>query len=81
LAGWPNILIACFASDGSDGPTDAAGAIATGETVSQAQTLGLVALNYLQRNDAYNFFAQLGGLILTGPTYTNVNDLVFILTW
>jgi hydroxypyruvate reductase len=79
LAGWPDVLVACFGTDGSDGPTDAAGAFADGQTVGRAQVMGLEAIEYLQRNDAYNFFAALDDLILTGPTNTNVNDLTFIL--
>ena len=79
LAGWSNLLITCFGTDGSDGPTDAAGAFADGQTVGRAQAIGLAPVEYLQRNDAYNFFAALNDLILTGPTNTNVNDLTFIL--
>jgi hydroxypyruvate reductase len=79
LAGWPEVLVACFGTDGSDGPTDAAGAFADGQSVGRAQAMGLEAIEYLQRNDAYNFFAALDDLILTGPTNTNVNDLTFIL--
>jgi hydroxypyruvate reductase len=81
LVNWPNLLIACFGTDGSDGPTDAAGAFADGQTVGRAQAIGLAAVEYLSRNDAYNFFAALNDLILTGPTNTNVNDLTFILAW
>ncbi|HXV42032.1 MAG TPA: glycerate kinase [Anaerolineae bacterium] len=79
LAGWSDVLVACFGTDGSDGPTDAAGAFADGHSVGRAQVMGLEAVEYLQRNDAYNFFAPLDDLILTGPTNTNVNDLTFIL--
>jgi hydroxypyruvate reductase len=81
LAGWSNLLITCLGTDGSDGPTDAAGAFADGQTVGRAQAIGLAPVEYLQRNDAYNFFAALDDLILTGPTNTNVNDLTFILAW
>lgn len=81
LAGWSNLLVTCLGTDGSDGPTDAAGAFADGQTVGRAQAIGLAAVEYLQRNDAYNFFAALDDLILTGPTHTNVNDLTFILAW
>jgi glycerate 2-kinase len=81
LAGWPNILITCFSTDGSDGPTDAAGAFADGQTVGRAQAIGLKAVEYLNRNNAYNFFIALNDLILTGPTNTKVNDLSFILAW
>ena len=79
IAGWPDVTIATLATDGTDGPTDAAGAIATGETVRRAQAMGLSATDFLRRNDAYTFFDCLGDLIRTGPTNTNVNDLTFIL--
>jgi hydroxypyruvate reductase len=78
LAGWPDVLIACLGTDGTDGPTDAAGAFADGETVGRARANGFAALDYLNRNDAYHFFASLDDLIMTGPTQTNVNDLTLI---
>jgi len=79
LDGWPDVLLMALATDGSDGPTDAAGAIITGETISRARMLGLDALAALEANDSYCFFDSLGALIRTGPTGTNVNDLLFIL--
>ena len=79
LDGWPEVLLMALATDGTDGPTDAAGAIATGETVAQARTLGLDPLAALDSNDSYTFFDTLGDLIRTGPTGTNVNDLLFLL--
>lgn len=79
IDGLPNTLIAALGTDGTDGPTDAAGAIVTGETVSRARAIGLDAHAHLADNDAYPFFRLLGDLILTGPTGTNVNDLLFIL--
>ncbi|MBN1218265.1 MAG: glycerate kinase [Anaerolineae bacterium] len=79
LTGWEDILIACLATDGADGPTDAAGAFADGFTVARAARLGLDAADFLARNDAYHFFEPLGDLIITGPTRTNVNDLTLIL--
>ncbi len=81
LAGWDDILIICLGTDGTDGPTDAAGAVADGSTVRRAKALGLDALDFLHNNDAYNFFAALADLIMTGPTHTNVNDLTIILAW
>jgi len=81
IAGLPKIVIATFATDGVDGPTDAAGAIVTGETVARAQALGLDPQKYLDENDSYTFFAALGDLIVTGPTGTNVNDLMFGLVY
>ncbi len=79
LDGWSNVLVTCLATDGNDGPTDAAGAFADGGTVQRAAALGLDAADYLMRNDAYAFFAPLGDLLITGPTHTNVNDLTIIL--
>jgi glycerate 2-kinase len=81
VAGCSNILIACFGTDGNDGPTDAAGALADGQTVARARALGLDAGHFLARNDSYCFFQALDDLIITGPTNTNVNDLTFILAW
>ncbi len=79
LAGWPDALVVCLGTDGNDGPTDAAGAMADGSTVSRAEAAGLSATDFLNRNDAYNFFKALDDLIITGPTNTNVNDLTLIL--
>ena len=81
LAGRPNIALAAFATDGVDGPTDAAGAVVTGDTVSRARLLGLDPRQYLDDNNAYHFFSALGDLIMTGPTGTNVNDLLFGLVY
>jgi glycerate 2-kinase len=80
LANWEGILIAFLATDGTDGPTDAAGAFAEGSTVARATRLGLDAKGYLASNDSYHFFKKLEDLIVTGPTNTNVNDLVLILS-
>ena len=79
LEGWPDVLMMALATDGTDGPTDAAGAIATGETIARARALGLDPQAALETNDSYPFFDSLGDLIFTGPTGTNVNDLLFIL--
>jgi hydroxypyruvate reductase len=79
LDGWPGVLVEALGTDGADGPTDAAGAIVTGGTVSRARALGFDAPAYLADNDAFHFFAPLGDLVITGPTGTNVNDLLFIL--
>jgi len=73
-----NVMLISLATDGEDGPTDAAGAVATGESVQRAESLGLDTADYLSRNDAYHFFEGLGDLIRTGPSGTNVNDLVFL---
>ncbi len=78
IEGLDNALIASLATDGTDGPTDAAGAIANGSTVARAHAQGLAPRDYLRRSDSYHFFGQLGDLIITGPTNTNVNDLIFV---
>jgi hydroxypyruvate reductase len=75
----PNTLIVALGTDGTDGPTDAAGAIASGDTLGRARAIGLDAFAHLADNDAYHFFQPLGDLIMTGPTETNVNDLLFLL--
>ncbi len=79
LDGWPDVLVMALATDGSDGPTDCAGAVVTGETVTRARAMGLGPWAALEANDSYPFFDALGGLIRTGPTGTNVNDLLFVL--
>jgi hydroxypyruvate reductase len=78
LAGVPDVMLVTLATDGEDGPTDAAGAVVTGETASRAQALGLDPVEYLTNNDAYHFFEKLGDLLKPGPTGTNVNDLTFL---
>ena len=78
LDGWSDVVVVALATDGTDGPTDAAGAIATGETVARARQQGLDPADYLVRNDSYHFFQRLGDLIITGPTQTNVNDLLLL---
>jgi len=78
LHAW-NFLVASLGTDGRDGPTDAAGAWAKAATFLRAAKLGLSPVEYLERNDSYNFFKKAGGLIVTGPTRTNVMDLRLIL--
>jgi len=78
LAGLQDALWIALATDGDDGPTDAAGAVATDESAHRAAALGLDAAGHLSRNDAYPFFEALGDLLRTGPTGTNVNDLLFM---
>ncbi|MBN2117772.1 MAG: DUF4147 domain-containing protein [Anaerolineales bacterium] len=78
LAGLKDVLLISLASDGDDGPTDAAGAVVTGESARRAESLGLAAARHLSRNDAYPFFEALGDLLKTGPTGTNVNDLILM---
>ena len=79
LEGKEGILALSGGTDGTDGPTDAAGAIADGETVGRARAAGLDPLDHLRRNDAYPFFDALGDLLITGPTRTNVMDVRIVL--
>ena len=78
IEGLDEAMIVALATDGTDGPTDAAGAIADGSTLQRAREKSLSASEYLANNDSYHFFEELGDLIITGPTNTNVNDLTFV---
>ncbi len=78
LSGVPDAALITLGTDGEDGPTDAAGAAVTGDTLRRARQMGLDPLAALQENDSYHFFRALGDLVLTGPTGTNVNDLAFL---
>lgn len=79
IAQLPHTWVAGFATDGTDGPTDAAGAVVDGHTLARATRLGLDLASLLDRNDAYSVFTRLGGHITTGPTGTNVNDLYLLI--
>jgi glycerate 2-kinase len=76
LAGLDNVMLISIATDGEDGPTDAAGAVVSGQSAQRAESLGMSVADYLSRNDAYPFFDALNDLVWTGPSGTNVNDLV-----
>lgn len=78
LANFPDVLLVSLATDGEDGPTEAAGAVVSGETYARALALGMHPEDYLRRNDAYTFFEALDDLLKPGPTGTNVNDLTFL---
>jgi glycerate 2-kinase len=78
LSGVREMTLVSLATDGIDGQTDAAGAVATNQTYTLGLANGLDPVEYLLRNDSYNYFNLLGDLIKTGPTLTNVNDLLFI---
>jgi glycerate 2-kinase len=76
IQGMKKILVASIGTDGVDGPTNAAGAVADGSTVERALKKGLDAMSFLEDNNSYPFFKKLNDLIITGPTGTNVNDIV-----
>jgi hydroxypyruvate reductase len=75
IAGLRNVVVLSAGTDGSDGPTDAAGAIADGDTLRRNPE----ARQYLDRNDSYGYFEPLDDLIVTGPTNTNVMDVRILL--
>ncbi len=79
LAGCGGVVALSGGTDGTDGPTDAAGAIADGMTLCRAEKIGLDARRYLAENDSYHFFEPLGDLLKTGPTNTNVMDVRLVL--
>jgi len=78
LNSMDGVVVASLSTDGVDGPTDAAGAIADGKTLVRAAKMGLTPEKFLTENDSYHFFSKLGDLIFTGPTGTNVNDISVI---
>lgn len=78
MAGLPNLYLAGFGTDGRDGPTHVAGAMADGRTVERAKKKSIDPVESLARNDSYTFFKKVSGHIHTGATGTNVND-VFVL--
>ena len=69
------LVVLSAATDGEDGPTDAAGAFVDRKVIEEAKCRSLDATDFLRRNDAYHFFEPLGALIKTGPTNTNVCDM------
>lgn len=78
IAGLPNVWVVAVGTDGTDGPTDVAGALVGGRTVAQADRLGIDLDSALSRNDTYPALKRLGSHIFTGPTGTNVNDLYLL---
>ena len=79
LQGSSRISLLSAGTDGTDGPTDAAGAFADGATCRRARARGLDPGDFLSRHDSYHFFKPLGDLLITGPTRTNVMDIICLL--
>jgi len=79
IAGLEGITLLSAGTDGTDGPTDAAGAIVDGQTIRMANTKGLDPEFYLNHNDSYTFFKNNGELLITGSTGTNVMDIQIVL--
>ena len=78
ISGLKGVALASVSTDGVDGPTDAAGAIVDGDTINRSKMMKLNCEEYLRNNDSYSFFKKLGDLIYTGPTGTNVNDILIL---
>ena len=79
LDGLDGVVVLSGGTDGTDGPTDAAGAIVDGQTVNRARALGLRPEEAIERSDSYHFFEALDDLLITGPTGTNVMDIYMLL--
>ncbi len=79
LKDTPQIYFLSGGTDGNDGPTDAAGAFAADDIAAAGRAAGLSIQDYLDNNDSYNYFRQTGGLLVTGPTNTNVCDVQIML--
>ena len=79
ISGADKVVLLSGGTDGTDGPTDATGAVADHTTVQRGKSLGLDPNFYLENNDAYPFFEKLGDLLITGPTHTNVMDVRILL--
>ena len=76
-----NIAVVSAGTDGIDGNSPAAGALADGETIQRARDLGMDAADFQQRSDSYHFFEKLGDLIMTGSTGNNIRDLRALVAW
>lgn len=81
VSGYDNIAVFSVGSDGTDGPTDAAGGYADGGTADRIRSAGIDPLSALENNDAYNALSAADSLIVTGPTGTNVNDISVVLIY
>ncbi|RJQ56813.1 MAG: glycerate kinase [Nitrospiraceae bacterium] len=79
IEGVDGMTLLSAGTDGTDGPTDAAGAVVDGETIRKAKAAGLDPVEYLANNDSYNFFKKIDSLFITGPTGTNVMDLQIVI--
>ena len=74
-----NVCVFSVGSDGTDGPTDAAGGYVDGRTAGTLRDMGIAISDVLKNNDAYHALQKVGGLVITGPTGTNVNDVAVLL--
>jgi len=79
LQNHPGITILCAGTDGNDGPTDAAGAVVDSDTIPRAISKNMDPVKYIREFDSYHFFKKAGGHIITGPTMTNVMDIIVVI--
>jgi hydroxypyruvate reductase len=79
IEGLRDIVVLSAGTDGFDGPTHAAGAVADGATIERARAAGLDPVGLLRNNDSHRLFRELGDLVVTGPTHTNVMDIRLLL--
>jgi hydroxypyruvate reductase len=79
IDGMENVCVFSIGSDGTDGPTDAAGGWVDGTTAGKLRDMGITIPEVLKNNDAYHALEKTGGLVITGPTGTNVNDVAVLL--
>ena len=79
IAEEERVVVLCGGTDGTDGPTDAAGAIVDSSTLTKAAASGLNPIDFLENNDSYHFFQKTADLLKTGPTGTNVMDVRIVL--
>lgn len=79
ISSIPNVCVFSFGSDGTDGPTDAAGGYVDGDTLNDLSVRGIKIQDVLLNNDSYHALKEIRGLIMTGPTGTNVNDVAVVL--
>ena len=78
ISGSEEVVVGSFATDGIEGRTDAAGAVADGSTINRGLKLGMDPEEFLRTNDSYHYFSRLKDLVITGPTGTNVNDIMIV---
>jgi hydroxypyruvate reductase len=79
IEGVENVVVFSVGSDGTDGPTEAAGGMVDGQSMARMRARSIVPEESLANNDSYHALEASGDLILTGPTGTNVNDLMVVL--
>ena len=79
MRGMKGVVLASIGTDGTDGPTDAAGGLVDGTTAEKIALAGKDPIEYLQQNDSYHALKAADALVITGPTGTNVNDVIVLL--